>query len=80
MEKNYGLVVFDSTSHALKAERMLKEAGVTCAVIPTPVEFTSGCGISLLVDEELLGEAERVLAGMEGHRFFHDRASGRGSG
>ena len=46
--------MFDSTSQALKAERALKAGGVKCAVIPTPVEFTSGCGIALVVEGDTI--------------------------
>ena len=62
-EKQYGLVLFNSTNLALKGERALKTAGVVCAVIPTPVEFTSGCGISLLVDREVVKDARHALEG-----------------
>ncbi len=77
MEEHYGLVVFDSTSHALKAERELKAAMVTVAVIPTPVEFSSGCGISLLVNEAEVEKVQGALAGHEGYRLLYPYAKQR---
>jgi hypothetical protein len=74
LEEDYGLVQFDSTSHALKLERALKAAGVTVAVIPTPVEFESGCGISLLVVEGEMEKARDVLEGYEGYRLLYPYA------
>ena len=63
------LLVFDSTSAALKTERALKKAGVPCAVIPTPVEITTDCGISLLLKAAWVEKAKEALAsaGCEGH-------------
>ena len=68
-EERYGVVVFESTSRALKGEKEIRAAGVACSVIPTPVEFSAGCGISLLLaasDVETAGEA---LRDCEGHRL-----------
>jgi hypothetical protein len=67
--ETYGLLVFDTTSRALKAERELKSAGVACAVVPTPVEYTAGCGIALLVRDEEVASARRTLEGSTGHRW-----------
>lgn len=77
LEENYGLVIFDSTSHALKAERELKAARVAVAVIPTPVEFESGCGISLLIKEAEMEKARGALAGHEGYRLLYPYAKQR---
>ncbi len=51
MERRECLLTFSSTSAAMKAERALKRAKVPCVVIPTPVEITADCGISLLLEE-----------------------------
>jgi len=56
-----GVLVFDSTSVALKTERLLKSAGVTVAVIPTPLDVSSGCGIALLLSDDHLEAATEVL-------------------
>lgn len=56
-----GLLTFDTTNMALKTERLLKDAGITCAVIPTPLEITAECGISLLLKEEWVEKAKDAL-------------------
>jgi len=73
LDRVMGLLVFDSTSLALKTEKALKEARIPCAVIPTPVEITSDCGISLLLREEWVEEAKEVLASAqcEGHLLVY---------
>lgn len=78
-DRNYGLVLFESTSQALKAEREIKDSGISCAVIPTPVEFTAGCGISLLLDEKAVKEAEQALRGCEGFRVLYPYVRRRSS-
>ncbi|MBU1672396.1 MAG: DUF3343 domain-containing protein [Actinobacteria bacterium] len=66
-----GLLVFESTNIALKTERVLKDAGVTVSVIPTPVEISSGCGISLLIKEAYIQSARAVLEGCAGYRLLY---------
>ncbi|MBU4386283.1 MAG: DUF3343 domain-containing protein [Actinobacteria bacterium] len=65
MAGEHGLLVFDSTSLALKTERLLKSTGVPCTVIPTPVEITAECGIALLFKGEWLDKAAEVIASFE---------------
>jgi hypothetical protein len=71
LERSYGLFLFDATSQALKAESLIKAAGVSLMVIPAPVEFTAGCGISLLVGREDLDAAKGALSGCEGHTVMY---------
>jgi hypothetical protein len=61
MNEEAGLIVFDSTNMALKAERALKDSGIPCAVIPTPREITTECGITLLIRREWVEKAARTL-------------------
>jgi Protein of unknown function (DUF3343) len=69
LDETFGLVLFESTTQALKTEKVLKAAGVACAVIPTPLEFSSGCGIALLISEEEMRQATQALEGCTGHRL-----------
>jgi hypothetical protein len=45
--KEYGVVLFNTTSSAMKAEKVLEKAGLETKMIPTPRQFSSDCGISL---------------------------------
>lgn len=43
----YGVVVFYSTSWALRAEKLAREAGFEVKLIPTPRHISSDCGTAL---------------------------------
>jgi hypothetical protein len=43
----FGVVLFHTTSSALRAEKVLQRAGLTVKLIPTPREFSSDCGMAL---------------------------------
>lgn len=43
------LMTFHSTHHALLSDRLLEESGVAKDLIPTPRQFSAGCGLSLLL-------------------------------
>ena len=58
-----GVVLFHTTTSALRAEKVLQKAGLKVKLIPTPRELSSDCGIALrfdLADREVL---EKTLAG-----------------
>jgi len=69
VKETYGLLLFEATGQALKAEQELKAADVACAVIPTPLEFSSGCGIALLIEDEQVAGATAALEGCTGHEL-----------
>lgn len=46
----YCVVLFHSSSHALRAEKVLEGAGVKTKMIPTPRQISSDCGIALRFD------------------------------
>ena len=43
----YGVVLFHSTAHAIRAEKVLLGAGFTIKMIPTPRQISSDCGMAL---------------------------------
>lgn len=45
--EDFGVVTFESTSHAIKGEKVLKEENIKIKTIPTPREITSSCGLSI---------------------------------
>ena len=47
---NYGVVLFYTTSAAMRAEKILKSGDLTIKLIPTPRELSSDCGIALRFD------------------------------
>jgi hypothetical protein len=65
MEKKetFGIVLVESVSHALHAEKMLIRADIPCKLIPVPRHLSSDCGVCLRVrrsDKECI---ENVLTG-----------------
>lgn len=43
----YGVILFHTTSAALRAEKTAQRAGLAVKLIPTPREFSSDCGLAL---------------------------------
>jgi len=43
----FGVVLFHTNSAALRAEKILKNGGLTVKLIPTPREYSSDCGVAL---------------------------------
>jgi len=43
----YSVVLFQSATHAIRAEKVLKQAGVQIKMIPTPRQLSSDCGMAL---------------------------------
>ena len=46
----YGVVLFYTTSSAMRAEKLLEKEGCRIKLVPTPREFSSDCGIALQFD------------------------------
>ena len=61
--KAYGLILFDSVHHALKAEKILKSKDIAFKLIPVPKQISSDCGICLRFPREHQALIEKTLAG-----------------
>jgi hypothetical protein len=68
---NHGVVLFHTTSAALRAEKILVQAQLVVKLIPTPREFSSDCGIAVRFEwnhaarvKELLDNARVEVAGI----------------
>ncbi|RKD32067.1 DUF3343 domain-containing protein [Thermohalobacter berrensis] len=58
----YYVIAFDSTHHAIKAEKKLKERKVDIKTIPTPREITASCGLSIRFSGNFLDNVKDVLS------------------
>jgi hypothetical protein len=69
----YGIVLFHSTAHALRAEKVLGRAGLAIKMIPTPRQLSSDCGMALRFAR---AEREQVAAVLAENRVpingFHE--------
>jgi hypothetical protein len=57
-----GVVLFHTTSAALRAEKAVLAAGLAATLIPTPREFSSDCGIALRFDWSAAARIAALLA------------------
>ena len=63
---SYGVVLFQSISSALRAEKILKKEGIAYKLIPVPRHLSSDCGVCIrfLIENEpqirkaLMGKVE----------------------
>ncbi|MBP2018372.1 hypothetical protein J2Z79_001780 [Symbiobacterium terraclitae] len=55
------MVLFHTTSMALKAEKALKAQGIAVRLVPTPRQFSSDCGFALRFDWAERERVERLL-------------------
>jgi hypothetical protein len=58
---NLGVVLFHTTSAALRSEKLLKAAGLTVKLIPTPRELSSECGLALRFAWDKIEDVRGVL-------------------
>lgn len=61
----HGVVLFHSTAHALRAEKVLQRAGFTVKMIPTPRQLSSDCGMALRFDR---ADKEPVAVTLQGNK------------
>jgi hypothetical protein len=62
---DYAVVLFYSTAHALRAEKVLSQAGLAIKMIPTPRQLSSDCGMALRVARS---DRERAVAELADNR------------
>jgi hypothetical protein len=57
------VILFPSVHHVLRAEKLLKEAGLPCKLIPIPRNLSSDCGVCLRFDAPSRPRIEEILRG-----------------
>ena len=57
----YALILVQSTSHAMRVEKLLLDAGIACKMIPVPRHISSDCGLCIRVRHEVVNAARRVV-------------------
>ena len=57
------VVLFDSVSAALAAEKALKETDIAFKLIPVPKHISSDCGVCLRIETADAGKVKSVLDG-----------------
>lgn len=46
----YTVILVHSTSHAVRAEKVLHQAGIQCKLIPVPRHLSSDCGVCVRIE------------------------------
>ncbi len=66
-KRQHTVVLVYSTSHAIRAEKVLAMAGIDCKLIPVPRQLSSDCGVCVRVRRREREAARRALdeAGVE---------------
>jgi len=59
---DYAVILVHSTSHAIQAERVLKRAGLTVKLIPTPRQLSSDCGSAVRIAAADQARCRELLA------------------
>jgi hypothetical protein len=49
MTSEYAVILVQSTSHAMRLEKLLREAGIPSKMIPVPRHISSDCGVCIRV-------------------------------
>jgi len=57
----YAVVLFFTTNHAMRAERILARAGIANKLIPVPRQLSSDCGVCLRIERNDRGRAHEAL-------------------
>lgn len=52
------VILFHTSNHSFRAERLLKEQGVACRQVPVPRHLSSECGVCLRLEA---AEEERAV-------------------
>ena len=57
----HAVILTYSTSHAIRAERVLYMAAIDCKLIPVPRHLSSNCGVAVRIDRADQHRALEVL-------------------
>ena len=55
-------IMFYSTSDVFEAEEKIRDAGMECKIVPTPVKDKAYCGVCIQIEEK---KSLTILEGME---------------
>ena len=72
-----GVILFPSVHYALRAEKLIKEEGISYKLIPVPRHLSSDCGVCLRIPwdkkEEVLGILARAGVKVDSAHPLPDR-------
>ncbi|GAA0225996.1 DUF3343 domain-containing protein [Metaclostridioides mangenotii] len=63
--KEMYIVSFNSTHHAIRSEKLIKEHEVAITMLPTPREISASCGLSVKFSKDDLEAIKKILTDNE---------------
>ena len=60
-KEEFLLLAAESTHLVIKNEKLLKEAGIDCRIIPLPSQITASCGLSIRTDLKDIEKIKEIL-------------------
>lgn len=63
----HAVVLVHATSHAMRVEKLLREKGIACKMIPVPRQISSDCGACVRILSQDMDAVRRLVdsAGIE---------------
>ena len=61
IKDEYGLISFENTHYAIKAEKLLKKENYTAEMRPIPPAISADCGFGVEFDIKKINEIEKIL-------------------
>lgn len=58
---DFFILSFDSTHHAIRAEKLLKKAGLKIEILATPRDITASCGLSVKFHPDHIEKVKEVI-------------------
>lgn len=55
-------ILFHGHTEAMAAYQALRRQGISAQIAPTPRQFSSGCGVSVLIRPEALEAVQQLIA------------------
>jgi hypothetical protein len=62
-KKEFGIITFESTQHAIKAESDLNKLEIKTKTIPTPRDISLSCGLAIRIDLEDIDKIRELYNG-----------------
>ncbi len=71
-DEQHAVILVYSTNYALRVEKVLVEAGISCKLIPVPRQLSSDCGVCVRIERADRGASLLAVeaAGVEIERVY----------
>ena len=60
-DRQFGVITFKSTNHAIKGESVFKNENIKFRTIPTPREVTHSCGLAIKFELKDIDLAKKIV-------------------